>query len=755
MPSNIPRELRRLDQWVCFDVEGSNKIAYTPGTDKHAASNRPAEWRSFEEALADVESGKRQHFGFAFSSTDPFTFIDLDDIEDEEQQGVFERIDTFAQRSVSGRGVHLIARGSFDGQGRHPKKPHAGIFKEGRFCLMTGNVVPNRTKIKEVADEDLQRVHTWLSGGVVNGKSVRLNEDIPDIPHATIYQWGCDVFGTKYREMCRGNWEQYAEYFNDHSTADYAFIAMLCDLTDSDPQVRDLFYMSGMWSDERAQKKAAHGPDGYVNRSIKKARASKRHKDEQRAKVQLDFRRVSKVEVVEEAPEDDEAECLLGDTSMIENIPDGLIKDMAWHTFKASHLPLQEAAVCVAISTMSVLAGRGHVTPSDEGLNLWPILIGGTGCGKGGYKLGIKRLLEAVGVNLPATGRLLKGPVTSFAGLHTAFKTSLRQISYNPEFGGTFNNLANGGDNTVTAALRQGIMDVFDLAGADGSYEGRRTADNVGELFPRPFLLFAGETTPEVLYGGLTSSAVLSGFIQRFMLINVADASLSRPRRGDKEEVPEELASRLYQVALRMDKLDVTNDFSRVRVSKQADTLLWDYANDVLTLMRKEKANPILAEIKNRSAAKASRLASLLAVAANPLRPRIEKEHATWSIKLMEKLDRDVTEKFLNGEVSTGQVKQEAEILKAMEKLSTMSVVERKKFHIAPGVIRSRKLCPYTAIKKIVLQHASFNNDRSGAITALNNRLLSLVNNGEIVQVSESDAADLGEPGKKIYYLAK
>ncbi len=752
MTSKIPRDLRKLDQWVCFTITpDGNKIAYTPGTSNQAASNRPTEWRSYKEALADVKSGKRQHLGFAFASTDPFTFIDLDDIENEEQQEVFERINTYAQRSVSGRGVHLIARGSFEGQGRHPNKPHAGIFKEGRFCLMTGDVLPNRTEILDVPDGYLQTVHTWLSGGVVNAKSVRLNEDPPEIPNATIYRWGCDVFGRKYHEMSCGRWDQFEEYFHDHSTADYAFIAMLCDLTESDPQVRNLFYLSAMWNEERENKKAAHGPDGYVNRSIKKARASKNHKDAQRAKVVLDFGRVE-----EDAPEEKaEEELLLGDSSMIEGLPEGLIKEMARHTFGASHLPLQEASVCVAISTMSVLAGRGFVTPSDEGLNVWPILVGGTGCGKGGYKLGIKRLLDSVTERLPQTGRLLKGPITSFAGINTAFKSCLRQISYNPEFGGTFNNLANGGDNTVTAALRQGIMDIFDLAGAEGSYEGRRTADNVGEIFPRPFLLFAGETTPEILYGGLTTSAVLSGFIQRFMLVNVDEKSLSRPRRGEKQAVPSDLVDRLEQVALRMDKMDVTNDYRRVKASKAADTTMWDYANHVLTLMRREKANPVLAEIKNRSAAKASRIASLLAVAADPTNPVILEDHADWAIRFAEKLDRDIVERFTNGDVSTGQVKQESEILKAMHALADLSIPQRKELGMTTELARSKKLCPYGAIKKLVLQHASFTGDRGGAISALNNRLLSLVSNGEIVQLNESDVAEFNAYGKKIYYIAK
>lgn len=750
MTSNIPRSLRALRQWVTFDIEGAKKIPYVVGSDRQAASNRPTDWSTFEEALAEVESGVRQHLGFAFSSSSGLTFIDLDDITDEEQQQVFDRIDTYAQRSVSGKGIHLIAEGSFEGPGRHPKQPHAGIFKENRFCLMTGDVIPNRTKVRTVPDEDLQTVHAWLSGGQSNNaEKYTLNTDPPEIPHQTIYEWGCDVFGNKYRDLAQGKWEEHPEYNGDHSSADYGLIAMLCDLTDSDAQVLDLFSMSKMWDAERAIKKAGHGFEGYVNRSIKKYRAKQKGKREMRAAVEIDMGPVEdEVVVNEEIPE-------TGDTSMIDSLPEGLIKDIAQHSFESSYLPLQESAVCIALATLSVLSGGGYVTPTGEGLNVWPVLIGGTGCGKGGYKKGIAKIINALSTETPHCAHMLCGPVTSSAGLETAFKLSLEQISYNGEFGVTFNALASGADSINTMNLRNAILDVFDLAAEGGALLGRRTADRAGDRFRRPLMVMAGETSPEVLYEGLTSNAVLSGFAQRFLLVNVADSSRSSPNYDTAKPVPAEIIDALQGLVQQMTQWRVKEKTRRVSISDKALADMKAFSRKVLMLERHGEERPLIREIRNRSASKATRIASLLAVAANPAAPVIKQSHIKWAVDFVEKLDAELIEKFTNGDVSTGQVKQEAEIMKAIQHAMTLSVGKRRSSGMSLALAQSRALCPLTFIKRAVQGHPAFVNDRAGTVTALSNRLSSMVAVGELVMLDASDAADLGEPGKRIFYIPK
>jgi hypothetical protein len=47
---NIPAELRNRRQWVNHDAE---KVPYTPGTERRAASTDSETWKSFEEAAAD------------------------------------------------------------------------------------------------------------------------------------------------------------------------------------------------------------------------------------------------------------------------------------------------------------------------------------------------------------------------------------------------------------------------------------------------------------------------------------------------------------------------------------------------------------------------------------------------------------------------------------------------------------------------------------------------------------------------------
>ena len=345
--SNIPKELHALQQWVNFDLIDGKKVPFIPGSDSMASSNRPRDWRSFRAALADVESGKHQHVGFCLSSTDPYVFIDLDDPDDEEQAAVSKRINTYAQRSVSGEGCHLICRGTFQGSGKHPASPKAGIFKSGRFILMTGDIVAGRSTINAVAESDLQAVHSWLGGGTERDTPA-LVEYESELPDLTVIEMGCDRF-TKFEELCCGRWQQFPEFHNDHSTADHAFIAMLCDLTESNEQVRNLFGMSGMWNAERAAKKAGHGFEGYVNRTISKIRGNQALAMERSSRVTLCF-------------END-------DSSTIEDSKDGFPTIRASEITGASET-LDFVQGLLIIATMSVVFG-----PSNCGKSFWCLYL--------------------------------------------------------------------------------------------------------------------------------------------------------------------------------------------------------------------------------------------------------------------------------------------------------------------------------------------------------------------------------------------
>jgi hypothetical protein len=736
MFDHIPEELKKLQQWVCFDVEEARKVPYTPGTDSMAASNRPRDWRSYRAALKDVESGKRQHLGFCFASTDPYVFIDLDDPDDEDQQRVLERIASYAQRSVGGHGVHVICKGNFNGSGKHPAFPAAGLFKENRFCLFTGDVVDGRSTINVVNDADLQSIHTWLGGGHGHAE-VELVEYKSQIPDQTVFDMGCDRF-LKFSELCCGRWEQFEEFHNDHSTADHAFIAMLCDLTESNDQVRWFFGHSGMWNEERAAKKAGHGFDGYVNRTIRKIRSSQAREEARNKRIQLDFSEETTTDVVDVIP-------AKGNDNLIESLPDGLVKDMARYSFSTSYLPLQEASLLASLMLMSGIAGRGFLTPTKSGLNLWLVLVGGTSCGKDEYQNGMKRLITAVSKKNPSIRRIFGGEIVSGPGLETVFQDTFRYISYIPEFGDTFKNLANPNAQEYTKTLSRGLLNSFNSAGQGGSSEGRRKANSSDEkvCIERPCLSLAGEATPESLYGSMTTRELATGFLQRFILLDVPLSSWSleeNPRHGAKP--PQELVERLEQLALMMDTADATGHYDSVASSKEASEILRDYRNTKRAEIMACSEGLAKKEVINRAGLKVVRIATLLAVSADFHTPLIRKEHALWAIRFVEQTDAAILARFDTGEVGSGQVKQELEILKACKTISKLPHADRLKMGFNRKTAPEANLIPLHVLKKFVINNSSFASDRLGAVTAFEKAVESLCKSGVFSKVSPDVAVD-------------
>jgi putative DNA primase/helicase len=144
----LPEELRQRRQWVVWKLEERDgkptKVPYIAGGSGKASSTDSLTWRSFEEAVQALETGRYNGIGFVFSSGDPFAGVDLDDCRDPETgeleewaAKIVEAFGSYAEVSQSGTGVHIIVMG----KAPNKKRGKVEAYSSERYFTMTGRVL--------------------------------------------------------------------------------------------------------------------------------------------------------------------------------------------------------------------------------------------------------------------------------------------------------------------------------------------------------------------------------------------------------------------------------------------------------------------------------------------------------------------------------------------------------------------------------------------------------------------------------------
>jgi putative DNA primase/helicase len=134
---NIPEDLRRRAQWVVH----RDKVPYIAGGVGRASSTDSLTWRTFEEAVEALKTGRYDGIGFVFSSGDPFAGVDLDACRNPETgeleewaEKIVAAFGGYAEASPSGTGVHIIVRG----KAANKKRGRVEAYSSERFFTATG-----------------------------------------------------------------------------------------------------------------------------------------------------------------------------------------------------------------------------------------------------------------------------------------------------------------------------------------------------------------------------------------------------------------------------------------------------------------------------------------------------------------------------------------------------------------------------------------------------------------------------------------
>jgi len=173
MFSNIPLDMRVYPQWVVWRYEDTEsakptKVPYSPKTNRLASVTDATTWATFDEAVhAATANGWYSGIGFVLTDNDPFAFIDLDDTKGDQaaldrQIHIYNEFDSFAERSPSGSGLHIIVKGALP-SGR--RRSFIEVYSSQRYMTMTGDVYRN-TPIRD-CNEALNALWAQMGSGSV------------------------------------------------------------------------------------------------------------------------------------------------------------------------------------------------------------------------------------------------------------------------------------------------------------------------------------------------------------------------------------------------------------------------------------------------------------------------------------------------------------------------------------------------------------------------------------------------------------
>lgn len=260
---NVPDELKRLKQWVCFKAKPQEghwgKVMISPITGDYAKSNEPTTWSDFNTALQYAQTHGQD--GLNFVLTRGIVFVDIDEVEEkpaeikEKMLELVSSLDTYCETSVSGQGLHFLCYGSLPENARK-KNDALGLemYDTKRFVCMTGNVIGESIVIKDLSGKIGELNKQYLGQPVeykpvIRSPATKSDRELIDLISNSRQ-------GAKFDKLYRGDWQG---SYDSQSSADFAFARMLAYWTQDEAQIDSIFRSSGLYRPKWDQSGGYYG----------------------------------------------------------------------------------------------------------------------------------------------------------------------------------------------------------------------------------------------------------------------------------------------------------------------------------------------------------------------------------------------------------------------------------------------------------------------------------------------------------------
>lgn len=290
--SKLPNEIKSMKRWVCFNK--IDKIPRNPMNGGYASVDKSYTWTTFNVALLGCV--KYNFDGLGFMLGEGLVGIDLDNhidektgkspLSDEEFKKLINEfvsnIDSYAELSQSGQGVHIICKAHLPEGNK--KSPTVEMYDTNRYFAMSGNVVNDmpiecreaelyKLWEKYLGKSEFTRKETDYTKSLNNG-AMHFGEMYQEVTDNLLSLSDNEIIekiqssknGVEFIRLYNGDM---SEYSDDHSAADMALcqiLAFWCARNKS--QMDRIFRTSALM---RPKWDARRGKDTYGNITLDNA----------------------------------------------------------------------------------------------------------------------------------------------------------------------------------------------------------------------------------------------------------------------------------------------------------------------------------------------------------------------------------------------------------------------------------------------------------------------------------------------------
>ncbi len=748
----IPSELKELRQWILWKKEilENGKTTKIPYSTFHtlASVTNPNDWSTFDNVVHCYSVGGYDGIGFVFTSGDPYAFIDLDIKENQEpsevQKQIYSEFDTYSEYSPSGRGLHLIIKGSI------PKGLNYGsieLYSNLRYATMTGNVLVD----KPIADKhDLlnqlfQQMEKERSKGKSNTNTVSGEETQSD---EAILELAFKHNSEKFVPLSLGEWRG---SYPSQSEADQAYMNIIGYYTNNKEQVVRIYSKSELAKTDKKRKTTA-----YLNRTVNKAF------DQKLSNVVFEGYDQNSGPVAQRSEPIAHNGLVAGSnpagTTNSQTIepPPGLVGDIAKFIYGAAPRPVPEIAIGAAIGLMAGICGKAY-NFIDTGLNLYVMCLAKTGRGKEAMASGIDKLINEVQKQVPVAAEFI-GPAEIASGQalvkYVANKSSCF-VSVLGEFGIRLQLMADPRSNSAEKTLQKTLLELYQKSGYGQIMRSSIFADkdkNTSDTTAPAFSILA-EGTPETVYEAADEKMILSGLLPRFIILDYdGDRQFLNKNRNAKPN--DKLVNDIAMLMSNAKTLMANNTVKYVQSDEETSQLLDDYDKLTTNRINSKEEHRAIIELWNRAHIKVVKLASLVAIGIDAHNPVINKDIFLWAKQIVEMGIFTLAKKFETGDVgiSSNEIKQTDEMTRILKEYVEKDFSYVAKYNATQSLHTSKIVCN-TYLSLRLTKMAAFRNDRLGGTSALKRTIQIMIDNGVLKLVGGPEFQERHKITGKAYHI--